>query len=1011
MDAQTAPKTIAYIHTHPIPEDALTDVIWRRGYAPQNAINGLPTTCHALCIVLSDNPSDQTALESLVNSAKEQGIAFLTYIPQPPCSPFNSAAERVKKHKLQAPALQELYELAQPFKTQEEFVSTLFKDLLALEYTPSWEADQPNRQLLHHPETERLPIAPTPYIAHPYILTKTFVGRREELQLLHQWADSNDPMMIVDGIGGLGKSALTWEWFTQYAQKDINALAGVIWWSFYESNATIGHLIYQALRYMRQHTEEEIHSMSFKHRQAALIEGLRKQPYLLVLDGIERIMVAYHRLDAPQLRDEQVSTGETISEQERMRQFTDPRHGEFLKDLLACTPSKILISTRLKPKDLEDKDNSLLQGVRYIALNHLSPDDAMELLHIQGVKEDSASMRSLLKKLDYHGLLMGTVAGHFRHVEDVSGTLAALEETLDWQHESGPERRIRWLEYIMQQLPDKAKQLLCQLAAFRYPVHHEGIRALNPDAPKPPHPIRPPDESWLEELRNDLENADDDADREEILEDIEYEEQELTEAYAEYAQYKNELREHYTSDEYAQAQTTFHKTLCELESRGLLQWDRPANRYDLHPVIRGYAYEQLDPNIRESTFEKIRDHFERLPPKKEEDIQDLSDLRRRLEIYHALIGAGQYDDASYFYGHQLADPLYQRLSAYHAIIEVLTPLFVNGLDAPPALSSESQQSYRITSLANAVSMVGRNDDARKMRALSIKMDLEARNASSLSISLVNYSLSLQSDDQLEAAWRCMELARRYAEFGSSHSRLSALMFQAMYASGLGRWKIVDENIELFESLNRTSPRAIIETRMALVQAKSYIARDLPTEEALDRAMKLAQEHHYSSGICRNYNTRAGYLFAQGKIDEAKEAIKEAITMAKKMGSINIILYLAFLAEIHIKEGAIEEAERLLQEAAGLDERYTTFFTSSALLAFAKGEREKGIQFLDKAYKEAWAEGEPYSWVNDLKDVRTFYKEHDVPEPTLPAYDPTKRHELPVEAALLEWLEELESEAD
>ncbi len=34
--------------------------------------------------------------------------------------------------------------------------------------------------------------------------------------------------------------------------------------------------------------------------------------------------------------------------------------------------------------------------------------------------------------------------------------------------------------------------------------------------------------------------------------------------------------------------------LSELEDRGLLGWDRRANRYDLHPIVRGVAWNGLD---------------------------------------------------------------------------------------------------------------------------------------------------------------------------------------------------------------------------------------------------------------------------------------------------------------------------------------------------------------------------------------------------------------------------------
>src|SRR5690606_16506949 len=35
-------------------------------------------------------------------------------------------------------------------------------------------------------------------------------------------------------------------------------------------------------------------------------------------------------------------------------------------------------------------------------------------------------------------------------------------------------------------------------------------------------------------------------------------------------------------------------TLTDLEDRGLLGWDKIANRYDLHPIVRGVTWEALE---------------------------------------------------------------------------------------------------------------------------------------------------------------------------------------------------------------------------------------------------------------------------------------------------------------------------------------------------------------------------------------------------------------------------------
>jgi hypothetical protein len=56
-----------------------------------------------------------------------------------------------------------------------------------------------------------IPRAPYPYIAHPYALPEHFTGRRAEMATLSNWFfNDNEPVMILEAIGGMGKSAMSW---------------------------------------------------------------------------------------------------------------------------------------------------------------------------------------------------------------------------------------------------------------------------------------------------------------------------------------------------------------------------------------------------------------------------------------------------------------------------------------------------------------------------------------------------------------------------------------------------------------------------------------------------------------------------------------------------------------------------------------------------------------------------------------------------------------------------------
>ena len=82
------------------------------------------------------------------------------------------------------------------------------------------EVDAPPPKVVSLHYVADIPAPPEPYIAHPYTLlqTKRLIGRKEQLNLLTDWivkpaTFAYARIMCVVALGGVGKSALTWEFF------------------------------------------------------------------------------------------------------------------------------------------------------------------------------------------------------------------------------------------------------------------------------------------------------------------------------------------------------------------------------------------------------------------------------------------------------------------------------------------------------------------------------------------------------------------------------------------------------------------------------------------------------------------------------------------------------------------------------------------------------------------------------------------------------------------------------
>ena len=272
-----------------------------------------------------------------------------------------------------------------------------------------------------------IPKPPETYIAHPYTLlqTRDLVGRQQELNLLTDWVTKTDSIVYqarifnVVAIGGMGKSALTWKWFNDIAPNEMKQLAGRMWWSFYESDATMENFIARALAYVTGRAREDIEKNTQPgEREEMLLGELDRTPFLLVLDGLERILIAYARMDANRLADDDIdqrtanwvagamglpeSAAQSFVGEHQLRKTADPRAGNFLRKLARVRASRILVSTRLYPADLQIFTGHLIPGCFALFLRGLSDDDALNLWRAFGVSGTREELLRLFHTFDKH---------------------------------------------------------------------------------------------------------------------------------------------------------------------------------------------------------------------------------------------------------------------------------------------------------------------------------------------------------------------------------------------------------------------------------------------------------------------------------------------------------------------------------------------------------------------------------------------------------------------------------
>jgi tetratricopeptide (TPR) repeat protein len=267
------------------------------------------------------------------------------------------------------------------------------------------------------------PLAPTPYIAHPYPLPGHFTGRDAEQAMLSNWFfNEKKPVLVLEAIGGMGKSALTWVWLHHHILEPAVEIDGVFWWSFYEAPFEL--FLLQLASYVlgkRKPGGGEGGGDLLSAELTGLQAGLHQRRFLLVLDGLERALRGYSGMEAMYTREKkfQANAGTDSQWEKQQREPIHPLAARFLQHLASEQgQSRVLITSRLMPVPLED-----LAGVKHVFLQGLAPGDGVRFLRGEGVKGTAAELEQAGRVYEFHPLMLKLLASAIKRSrgKDVQG--------------------------------------------------------------------------------------------------------------------------------------------------------------------------------------------------------------------------------------------------------------------------------------------------------------------------------------------------------------------------------------------------------------------------------------------------------------------------------------------------------------------------------------------------------------------------------------------------------------
>ncbi|MEP7135060.1 MAG: toll/interleukin-1 receptor domain-containing protein [Chloroflexota bacterium] len=753
-------------------------------------------------------------------------------------------------------------------------------------------------------------------LTHPYPMPPNFTGRAAEQKMLNDWlVDNTNRLFILRALGGFGKSALAWQWINTHVNPA--EWTKLVFWSFYEGDASFEHFIEETLKYLRLEVPQ-----GQRPQVDELLKAMQSQKILLIMDGFERALRLYANMNAAYQSDEEQRIDDAQLD------CVNINAEFFLKGIcsLPNVKSKVLMTTRLTPRAVKPRGEFML-SCREVELTSMQPADAVEFFRKQKIKGTHAEIEAACAPYGYHPLSLRILAGLITNDRESPSDIEVAEK-LDITDDI-IQNKNHVLKVSYDTISFGEQKLLSNMACFRSSISYQALKIITS---KP---------SWKRKNKSLLNEKLDDS-------------------------------------------------LYTLESSGLLSWNRKANIYDLHPIVRRYAYGRLTAPDRTAAHTRLRDYFAAVDvPKK---LQTLDDLAPVIELYHHTLRAGELDEAWELFRDRIWSIFYYQLGAYQTQIELLRGLFINSQDKHPKLRQEVDRGHVLNELANAYSLNGQPHYAVQVSESAIQFVERLGDKKNTAVVLGN-----MADDQLKIG------ALRIADFNLRKRIKLSQEIQSINQERIGReelgrqlsyrgvWDEAERGVAQSFPEEDLQGLCVHEGYYALYNL--LIARD-STQSSIDHS-KLAIAHAQRSLELAEKNAqiyrpneidfeRSHWLLGtayrlDGQLNIAEHHLSEALTRCHKLNSVYFEAdILLDLARLRYDQKKYEEAKNLADEALLITERCSYVLQGADVNLFLaqyaleqEKDKAKAKQYAEEAKKLATCDGPPYYYKVAYEEAERF----------------------------------------
>lgn len=778
----------------------------------------------------------------------------------------------------------------------------------------------------------RLPVPPALYPVPPYPGRTEFVGRADQLAELDRWLASRDPVLVVKALGGSGKSMLAWEWCQRNEVQLRSRFRGIVRYEFAQETADFSDLLRHVLGYLDRVNPEAISVDREKPiaRCGELVTRLNGNggPYLLIVDGVEWL-----------LHDPADAVGATTHP--RSGFCKAPAVGEFFKQLRQLSGSKVLLTSRHLPKELQDiASRQPLTGCQVRELPDLSPADVRDFATKAGIRFTPESLGAFAESFGRHALTLGLVCGL------VADYPICPRDFDAWRRDPNFGGSFRLNEHSIEQAQEHVlARALKSLGAFEQSVLGHLAACVTP-------PTFPALVAMIGDRRQDSQTA---------TAPIEV-----------------------TATGFEQR---LHAAVTTLRDRELVRVD-VGHRYGMHDLVRRHLLDGLAPTQRRELNERLLGYVERLPAV--ERARTLDDVVPEMDRIVLLLRLGRYREAYICFASSTRSKL-NGIAAYSVIIRLSTLM----LEAIPTEGLDNERvRYRLwgedLSVAN---LLTNNFDVCEAAARTIQGGLRIKDFDLLGNGLFNLSESFRLTNRV-AAWKsCIALFADLALVAQDSIKLMLSIWDHLDLAILEDRLEDAERIalELQDLLSAKWPKSLPAFYYRLVRMR--LNAGTPIDDVWDAGMADTDRHGNDLNRARLQAMRSESLLERGAVADALAAIDAAITIMDRLGIVHTE-ELDLQAHVLARLGRGEEVHACLERGVG---RYHAARAYQAL-----GDIDRARACALAYHRWAWADGPNDCDVVALRNARELLRDFDLPDPDpadLPPPPPAPPFESEIRRAL------------